>query len=523
MTTDVTLTATQGPSGTTPVVPPSWRVTEVVSAMATRLSFLAVAWVVLVDGVGLGLVVGIVAVATLAYVGGLPVAQRLLTRAGAGPVSVTADLASAVALGAAALLSRNTIGLMVAVAALGVLRAGSDLAKTALSGAAAPVTAPAGSPDPPVPSRDGLIGLLVAGTGAVIGAVATWLGGVAVFWLLSMLCVLAAARVALAAFREPTLAGQPIAEDGTDAWAERTPVTVPWRILATLAGTGLLAFTAAAVLVAVWARGVFQPAGTDPLTALGLLGSAFVVGAVAAGVALTAGAGRPLHHLLFGVGFLTGGAATALLAGLRPALLVVVVVAMLAGVAMASTAPVVGLSPVLMPSRVNGVATAAAYVGLPAGAAMAGWLVPRASVSVGVTVAAAWLLAAMLLPVLAHRTWQELRPALEHPVTFLRRHPRLSARLSVTLAYADGQWVAELRRGRALLGRRYLVNSAEALTMLSVLDVPALTDRVEQALASDKTEASRQVERLRTELAELETKLNGLNDMVDLSERGKPT
>jgi len=99
--------------------------------------------------------------------------------------------------------------------------------------------------------------------------------------------------------------------------------------------------------------------------------------------------------------------------------------------------------------------------------------------------------------------------------------PKASPGLTVTLAYADGQWLVELRRGRALLGSRHAVGSAEALSMLALLNVPALSRGVEAALASDQSEASRQVDRVRGELAELEAKLTGLNEMVELNDAGK--
>ena len=75
---------------------------------------------------------------------------------------------------------------------------------------------------------------------------------------------------------------------------------------------------------------------------------------------------------------------------------------------------------------------------------------------------------------------------------------------------------------RALLGSRHLVKSAEALNMLALLDVPGVHDSVEKALAVDQTEAARQAERMRNELSELEAKLAGLTEMVEITETHKP-
>jgi hypothetical protein len=103
-----------------------------------------------------------------------------------------------------------------------------------------------------------------------------------------------------------------------------------------------------------------------------------------------------------------------------------------------------------------------------------------------------------------------------------RAGQKLAGRISVTLAYADGQWLVEVRRGRALLGSRHPVKSAEALRMLASLDVPAVNRGIEQALADDQDEATRQAQRMRNRLAEVEAKLAGIQEMVDLSEDRKP-
>jgi len=263
-------------------------------------------------------------------------------------------------------------------------------------------------------------------------------------------------------------------------------------------------------------------ASPDPL---GVVGGAFVLAAVGGGVVFTAVAGRPLRYLLLALGFAVGGGAVSIMAGLAPTELLVVVVALVVGLATATAAPLFGLVvanrvPARLRGRVGAVATAVIAAGIPPGAFLAGWIVGHTPLLVAVAVGATCYLVATLIPFFAHRTWQELVPAGE-TVSILRRWPKLAGRLAVTLAYADGQWLVELRRGRALLGSRHAVGSAEALSMLALLNVPALSRGVEAALASDQSEASRQVDRVRGELAELEAKLTGLNEMVELNDAGK--
>jgi hypothetical protein len=130
-----------------------------------------------------------------------------------------------------------------------------------------------------------------------------------------------------------------------------------------------------------------------------------------------------------------------------------------------------------------------------------------------------------MIPVASHKTWQRLSPEIEAGPTLAIGGvgPKLLSRLAVTLAYADGQWLVEVRNGRALLGTRHPVRSAQAMSMLAQLEVPGLQGGVEKALATDQSEASRQVDRMRRELAELEAKLTGINEMVVLAEENKNT
>jgi hypothetical protein len=175
--------------------------------------------------------------------------------------------------------------------------------------------------------------------------------------------------------------------------------------------------------------------------------------------------------------------------------------------------------PVKARARVGGIVSSVAYASIPFGTVLAGYLLQRYdTLLIRVGIGGGALLLAMLIPVFAAGVWGMLNADLPAAVTLLGG-ARLPARLTVTLAYANGEWLIEVRRGRALLGKRHLVKSAEALAMLSILDVPGVHTRVEEALAVDQTEATRQVERMRAELAEMEAKLAGLTEMVQISDR----
>lgn len=287
------------------------------------------------------------------------------------------------------------------------------------------------------------------------------------------------------------------------------------RLAAVLFVTNLLVQAGAVLLVAAWVEHVL---GEPDL--LGLVGGAFALGAVTGSVVLTGLTRAPSRHLLLALAFLAGGGAAAVVGGLPPVQLIVAVVATVCGATMSSVTPPLGMLlsqrvPVPVRSRVGAFAAGVAYLGVPLGTAAAAWALPRLELRWALAAAAGAYLVALLAPVFAYRTWRQLSAGAPAVLTGAARLP---ARLSVTLAYANGQWLVEVRKGRALLGSRHLVKSAEALNMLALLDVPGVRRSVEEALSIDQTEAARQAERMRSELAELEAKLAGLSEMAELSE-----
>jgi hypothetical protein len=85
--------------------------------------------------------------------------------------------------------------------------------------------------------------------------------------------------------------------------------------------------------------------------------------------------------------------------------------------------------------------------------------------------------------------------------------PKPPAALTVTLAYADGEWMVSATQGAKSLAKPYLVKPAEALRMVGLLDVPGVQEAVEHIVAAERAAAQEQAERLRGQLAEVEAKL----------------
>jgi hypothetical protein len=86
------------------------------------------------------------------------------------------------------------------------------------------------------------------------------------------------------------------------------------------------------------------------------------------------------------------------------------------------------------------------------------------------------------------------------------------AALTVTLAYGDGEWTVAAAQGSKALAKPYVIRPAEALRMVSLVDVPGVQEAVEQILAAERAEAEQQAQRLRAELAEIEARLAELGE-----------
>ncbi|MGK5521355.1 hypothetical protein ACSNN9_18650 [Micromonospora sp. URMC 107] len=104
----------------------------------------------------------------------------------------------------------------------------------------------------------------------------------------------------------------------------------------------------------------------------------------------------------------------------------------------------------------------------------------------------------------------EAKPAARRPVKAVK--PKGPAGLTVTLAYADGEWTVAAQQGSKSLAKPYVVKPAEALRMVALVDVPGVHEAVEQIMAAERAEAEQQAEKLRAELAEIEARLAELRE-----------
>jgi hypothetical protein len=91
--------------------------------------------------------------------------------------------------------------------------------------------------------------------------------------------------------------------------------------------------------------------------------------------------------------------------------------------------------------------------------------------------------------------------------------PKGPAGLTVTLAYGDGEWTLAAQQGSKALAKPYAIKPAEALKIVSLVDVPGVHEAVEQIMAAERAQAESQAEKLRAELADIEARLAELREV----------
>ncbi|GHJ44592.1 putative drug antiporter protein precursor [Catellatospora sp. TT07R-123] len=392
-----------------------------ISQIGSRMTFLAVPWLVLVT-TGSPTRMGLAAAAEwLPYVLAAPLGAPLLDRFGARRIAIGADLASALATAAVALGYVGGFGSLLALLVVaGALRGMGDNAKRMLlprtiAASGVDITRAASVYD----GVNRLAGLLGAGIG---GSVIVWLGapGAVLFdgatfavcallvWLLvpadtagGPVPLTGLAKV-LAAPREPYLT----AIRGGARYLREDRLMV--GILALLFVTNLADQANAAVFVPLWVDQVLH----SPI-ALGFTGGAFALGAVLGNIGFTALAPRAPRYAVFTIGFLLGGAPRLFTLALSDTLTLVLAVSFVGGLAMAAVNPILSAVsfervPEHLQARVLSLSTAIAYAGIPLGGLVGGWAVNGMGLTWSLALFGGLYLAATLLPVVDRQTWRQL-------------------------------------------------------------------------------------------------------------------
>ena len=90
--------------------------------------------------------------------------------------------------------------------------------------------------------------------------------------------------------------------------------------------------------------------------------------------------------------------------------------------------------------------------------------------------------------------------------------PKPPPGLTVTLSYTEGEWTVAAAQGSKTLAKPYVIKPVEAMRMVSLVDVPGVQEAVEHILSAERAEAEQEAERLRAQLAEIESRLAELRD-----------
>ncbi|WP_433162304.1 MFS transporter [Kribbella sp. CA-247076] len=350
---------------------------DVLSAVGSRVSMVAIPWLVLVttgSAARMGLVAAVEMVPYIvASIMGGPVIDRL----GARAASIIANLASAVAVAAIAAtteLGFATLLLLVAIA--GALRGVADRSKELL---VRPMAQAAEVALIRVTSLHEAFARGATLLGAPLaGLLIYWTDAASVLWLDAATFVVCGLLVA--GFVRPPDA--PI-EARRDKYFRSLAVGFAFvrrdALLATMLITtftiNVFASASTAVFIPLWvAEELGSPAG------LGLTLGAFSAGALLGSIGFAVLATKVPRYLTFAIGALIGGSPRLLVLGLSDHLVLVMAVTFLSGIGIAAINPVFGAVlyehvPTNLQARVIGLVAASSFAGLPLGALLAGELV----------------------------------------------------------------------------------------------------------------------------------------------------
>lgn len=377
----------------------------IASIGGTRLSAIAIPWLVLTT-TGSPVLTGLVGMAELLpYVAAKALAGPLIDRIGARRIAIWSDCLSTIAVMLVPLMfwaGLLSIWLLLpAVAVIGVLRAPSDASKQAL----VPVVAATGHM--PLERITGILGasdrlagtLGAAGAGALIalvGPAPALLANASAFLLSALLVGFGLPRSDLAKKDETPATYR---ADFVAGWTTLRSDPVLVSLVIMIAFTNLFDQAFAMVMLPVWVKA----AGLD-VTWVGIFLATFSGAAIAGATLAAAFAQRLPRLLIYVVGFLCAGPLPFATFALHPPLPVMLGVLLASGFAAGFLNPIIGAIlferiPAPMVGRVIALFGALAWALMPFGGLYAGLLVDGFGVSVALAATGLFYLVATLAPV----------------------------------------------------------------------------------------------------------------------------
>ena len=384
-------------------------VADIVSALGSRISLVAIPWLVLVT-TGSPAYMGLVSAAEMIpYLLSSTLLTPVADRIGLRATSIGCDALSALAVGCIAAFPMTNLGwLLLLVAVAGALRGVGDRVKHALL---RPAAQAAGYSMIRVTSSYEGLSRLATLLGAPLGGLLIyWFGARGAVWV-------DAATFGFCALVLITLVGSPSATTTQPGAALRESYLVALRGgFSYLRGDHAL-FT---MLIIVFALNIFASAGTvvfvpiwvsDVLhspQALGSVLGVFAAGALLGTLIFTMVAERIPRFPAFLLGGLVSGAPRLLVLAVSDSLPLVLVVTFISGVGVASVNPILGAAiyervPDALQTRVIGLCATVTFTGIPIGSLLAGWSTSAFGLRHAVLGASIACLALTIVPLLGQR------------------------------------------------------------------------------------------------------------------------
>ena len=389
---------------------------DIVSALGSRISLVAIPWLVLVT-TGSPADMGLVSAAEMIpYMLSSMLLPPVADRIGLRTASVGCDALSALAVGCIAAFPTTGLGwLIVLVAVAGGLRGVGDRVKHALL---RPAAQDAGYSMIRVTSSYEALTRLATLLGAPLGGLLIyWFGARGAVWV-------DAATFGFCALVLATLVPGRPAEPGTPP-----PTREPY-LVALRGGFEYLRgdHTLFAMLAVIFALNIFSNAGTVLFVpvwvsevlhspeALGTVLGVFAGGALLGSLVFTMAAERLPRYQVFLLGGLLSGAPRLLVLAVSDSLPVVLAVTFVSGVGIASVNPILGAAiyervPDALQTRVIGLCSTITFAGIPLGSLLAGWSVSSFGLRQAVWGAAVLCLLATVAPLLGRQRWMSPEPA----------------------------------------------------------------------------------------------------------------
>ena len=408
---------------------------EAISTTGSRMSFLAIPWLVLVttgSPTRMGLVAGVAALShILAGIFGTPWINRI----GVRRTSIVTDAGCALSMASIATFYDVGFGLLLSMVAVNGLLVGTgDRAKRVLL---PPMAEAAGTPMPRVTAIfDGLSRTATIVGAALGGVIIAWSDSLTVVWIDAFSFAICGVIIAIfvrvprnAPVRSEDAAptAEPTAQEASgEASTDRTAKPEPYlaalrggfrhlrsdRLLLGIVGMmfvlNLFNQASAVVYIPLWVRDVLH----SPV-ALGFVAGSFALGAIVGNLAFVALATRLPRYLTLVIGYFVGGSPRFFVLAFSHDLPVVLGVMFLCGVATSSTNPTIGALlyqrvPTSLQARVFGLTGALAHGGLAVGGLVGAWAVSGLGLTGGLVLAGVLYFAATLTPVVGYRTWRQI-------------------------------------------------------------------------------------------------------------------